>query len=491
MPSTAPNRKKTSKRNQDDGVTLQLPRKLIEPLGELLQELVLSKRKEREDKEKKPKSRWENFWKWWKDYGAGAVTIVTIISALVGGLWTLNQYIIQEREKVAQQERQVALDERQAAFDEHQAELEKQALISQFASELSDPRKRNTSSYAFALLAGDEAIPLLMSELVSAAKFGDDQAYQDALIRSLIQVGDSALLPILDINRQAVVKNDEQNDKIIFATQPFLYHYFHNKSPVLVGKNKILDGVQINGLSFSDEDFTGIDFSGAKFISTNLCLAKFTNGNFKSLYFVYSDLGGASFENSQIIGMKINQTTPATGAIFDNVQITGGDFQGAHLPRTTWKGAKITKSYLEVALLEHANFEGATIQETSLIQSNFFGASFKNAQFSGGRFVGSDLENADFSGANFSSDTGIFEGLPDEIPSLIVQIRENKVLASGGAFVRGANFKDVTGLSENSRIYLCTWGAINVPGGCAGIKVRADDMSIVPKTRTPSYKWCY
>lgn len=497
MPSRAPNRKKNIQNRQKDGVTLQLPRKLLEPLGELLQELTLSKRKEREDKEKdkKTKSAWERFWTWWKDYGEGAVKILTIISALVGGLWTLNQYIVQEKEKVAQQaiqeQEKISQQATQIAFDKHQAEIERQALIAQFASELSDPTKRNTSSYAFALLAGDDAIPLLTSELVSAAKFDLDNSYQDALIRSLVQIGDSALLPVVEINRQAVIKNDEQNDKIIRATQPFLYQYLYNKTNTLVGKNKILAGIHIDELNLSYKDFSGVDFSKVKFISTNLCMANFNNGDFQSLDFDYSDIGGANFENSQISGIELDETTPGTEANFDNTQINWGNFQGAHLPKTTWKGAKITRSYLEVALLEYANFDGAVIESTSLLQSKFFGASFKNAQFIGGVFWGSDLENADFSGAVFSSDAGIFGHTQDDIPSLIVEIREKKVRASGGAFVRGANFENVTGLSENSRIYLCTWGAINVPGGCTGIKVRTDDMLIVPTERSTQYEWCY
>ena len=69
------------------------------------------------------------------------------------------------------------------------------------------------------------------------------------------------------------------------------------------------------------------------------------------------------------------------------------------------------------------------------------------------------------------------------------KIQEGSQLASGGAFVRGANFKDVIGINNDTRIYLCRWGAINVPGGCAGMQV--EDMSIVPKDRPGVYDWCY
>jgi len=348
MPSTVPNRKKTSPHRRLDDVTLQLPRKLVEPLGELLQELALSKRKEREDK--KPKSRWEKFWTWWKDYGAGVVTIVTIISALVGGLWTLNQYIIQEREKVAQQERQ--------------AILERQALIAQFASDLSDESKRNASAYAYALLAGEDAVPLLTSEFLSAAKFDSDQSYQDALVRSLIQVGDSALSPMLDINRQAFRRGRDEDKKIISATQPFFYHYFANKKTSLIDSEKLLSGIKLENQPLAYMDLQGIDFSGTTIVSSDLCLTKISGGTLNSISFQSSNLGGTSFANSHIQGMSIDDKTTAVETHFDNTVINRSDFQGGELPKTTWKNSEIIDSYFDVSNLQGAEFDNAKIDST-------------------------------------------------------------------------------------------------------------------------------
>lgn len=476
MPSSTPSRKRLPKQNKNTGVSLQLPRKLVEPLGELLQEMAATKRKEREEKEKKPKSKWSAFWGWWKDYGASAATIVTIISAVVGGLWTLNQYIIQEREKLVQQE--------------HQATLERQALIAQYANDLSDPNKRNTASYAFALVGGEEAIPLLTSELVTTAKYDGDKTYQDALIRALMQVGDPALLPVLNVNRQAYLKNDEQNKRVIIATQPFLYDYFINKRDVLAGKANIFNGIQINGLNLYYGNFEGVDFSGSTFILTNLCLGQFSGGNFENLDFIDSEIGGADFTGSNIKWITIDDETRATGTHFDNSSISG-DFQGTYLPQTTWKKSEITKSYLEVALLDYANFDGAVISDTYFTYSRMFGAIFRNSQLESISFSGTDLENADFSGARFDKLEHPFFTDEDQLPNLIATTRDDGIYGTGNAFVRGANFEGATGVNDATRIYLCTWGAINVPGGCAGIKVRVDDMKIVPSTRPAAYDWCF
>ena len=100
----------------------------------------------------------------------------------MGGLWTLNQYIEQQR---------------QAEKARHQE------VIARFTSDLADPEKRNSAVYALAVLAEQDAIPMLRLQLIQNATYEKDEDYQFAIGQALILVGEPALSPMLELNRQA------------------------------------------------------------------------------------------------------------------------------------------------------------------------------------------------------------------------------------------------------------------------------------------------
>lgn len=475
MPLTAPKRKKNTQQNHHNGVSLHLPRELVHTLGELLQELAFSKRKEREDKDKKPVSRWEKFWTWWKDYGVSAVAIVTVISALIGGLWTLNLYIAQEREKTLQQE--------------YQTNLERQALIAQFASELSDKSKRNASAYAFALLAGEEAVPLLISELVTTAKYDPDQTYQDALARSLIQIGNPALEPVFAVNKEYRKMSGEENARVVVATQPIIYSWLMHKPEYFVNQNNLFIGVGVEDLFLDNVDLSGFDLSGINIKNSMLCTARFYGVTIKSASITSSELGGAGFLNAAIHGIEIDKNSKAVGIHFTESEIISSRFYSDSMQSSHWDRTKIFDSHFDFANLQSASFTDAEITGSSFYDTALYNARFTNTLLKNVTFVGADLENTDLSGARFDigDNINVF-GTPDDVPRLLRSATSGNY-EIGGAFVRNADFANVSGLNEESLIYLCRWGAINVPGGCDGIQV--NDMSKVPTTRPSMFDWCY
>src|SRR5262245_14542874 len=119
-------------------------------MRDLLQEFVLEKQAARESKEQRASHR-EKFWKWLSVNGSSLTVIVTTLSVFAGALWTAQSYINQRRDQTKQEEKN--------------AQLHKETLVAQFAGDLGDKDKRNGAALALAVLAKEEAIPILESHL--------------------------------------------------------------------------------------------------------------------------------------------------------------------------------------------------------------------------------------------------------------------------------------------------------------------------------------
>jgi len=146
------------------------------------------------------------------------------------------------------------------------------------------------------------------------------------------------------------------------------------------------------------------------------------------------------------------------------------DFTGAYLLNTDWGRATVFGSDFTDAVLDNSSFRTtdavqaifteATLHDVTFADSNLSGATFERAFFRDVTFTGSELAQTDFSGAIFDTQSVLpfFAPQPHEV----------------GAYIRNARFTGAVGLTPPDRIYLCHFGGIDVPGGCAGIEALPD-----------------
>ena len=457
------------KESTEDNLLDKDLRGLLQAASSYLSESALAKQRSRlklEEKEKRESqtSRWKKFWSWWKDYGTSAATLVTILSALIGGLWTFNQYLVQEREKIEQQQRE--------------AEQQRLVLAAQFAEQLSDPVKRNTAAYALATFSGEEAIPILISELVETASVEDDPGYLRALSSALISIGEISLEPILDVNRQAAddLSLYEENQKVLLAVQPVILHFMKTNPTYIREHNIDFSGVRLPNVLFtnvnlSNLDLSNIRFSGGTFCSANLENMVLQGASFFDVGMMSVSLRGANIQTASFSGTNLS------GAVLIGVEAQNSDFgslgsyslvdlSSAEMSDGNFSDADFSHANLGYAQMEKAIFINAVFTSSSL-----FHASLLNTDLSFANFIEADLEYADFTDANLMG-VKFFDNL-NSTPYLSERLLlgDEPFPIGNGAFVREANFEGAQNVDDDLRIYLCKWGAVNVPGGCADVQV--------------------
>jgi uncharacterized protein YjbI with pentapeptide repeats len=349
----------------------------------------------------------------WMDAHKEAIGICLLI---VAGLFTFYRYIQEEVDK---------------------SNLQRQTLLVQFYAELDEKGKRNTAAYALATLSGKDALPVLIPKFQETAQFDPDPSFLSALNQSFILIGEPALREVLRVNRGIKqsglgVGNVQANKAIIISMQPTIVHFLRQRPANL---SESFSHILLIGPDLSSADLSGLDFSGSNLEDVQMCNAT---------------LNGTSFLNATISGnlgyAKLN------GAV-----LTGASFLG-NLQGTSFDNAIATKTTFPEDL-EYAKFRSADLTGVDLSGRNLRSANFNNARLANANFLSSDLESADFSGADL--DRVIFG---TQFPKFPPHFAEK--LGVEGAFVRNANFSGAKHLNEDTRQYLCKWGARDIPGGC-------------------------
>jgi uncharacterized protein YjbI with pentapeptide repeats len=410
----------------------------------------------------------KGLWNWIKANSTVVAALCTILSVVVGGIWTFNRYIEQQQLASMQQRREA---------------------IASFTGDISDPDKRNSAVYALAVLAGEDAIPLLRSQLVQDTKYGQHEDYQYAIGQALILVGEPAFSPMLELNRQASFGHaTEQQMRIILATRPVIEYFLSFDQAFLKSRPKLFNGITLQNMELAQKDLTGIDFSGATFINSDFCFSNFAGDDLTSARFDNAKLGEANFSNTTIHDLRFASNNIAAKTHFDQAKVRNGDFEKSHLPESTWIGADLEDSSFMRALLEFAKFDNANLTHVSMSDAKLYNASFVGSNLNYTTFFNADLEGTDFRNADLTNTHFIFRD--QDIPGLILYPQDTEDYPPrAGAFVRGANFYNAKNIDEPTRVYLCKWGGRNIPGGCNGIQVQ--NMSMVPEKHKMDYKFCY
>jgi uncharacterized protein YjbI with pentapeptide repeats len=386
-----------------------IPRELARRVADYLTEVSLEKREAREraakhESAQQGASRWSLFWKWLAANTASLSTMVTVVSIMVGASWTLKQYFDQERERIEQRVRE--------------SELERRKTIANFAGDLSDLNKRIGATYALAVLAGENAIPLLMQHLIESMGSEKDGAFREALIQALITIGPASLDPVIGLHREQRSVNMSKRVQAQGAAESIILHFLRQQHPALTEARPKLAGITFKSVHFCGENLDGLNLSSVQFVSVDLTVANLDR----------TILHKASFRDSQ-------------------------------LGEASLKGAVLTESQFERTSLWKANLQDANLTGSSLVFTDLHDANLTRAILVNVHFDKVNLEDADLSGADLAGAAFFGTSLGD--PNETAYVFDGR-----GPHVRGANFAGARNIDATVQQYLCREGAVNIPGGC-------------------------
>jgi uncharacterized protein YjbI with pentapeptide repeats len=429
-------------------------------VNEWLREDILQKQTARQDaskKNNKAHSRWSAFWIWWKDYGSGLSTLITIISVVVGGIWTFNQFIIQEQRRVEQQQRDTL--------------LQRQSLIAQFASELGDKEKRNAAAYSLAVLAGEDAIPILISHLNEVARTEPNSSFKDALTQALITIGNPSFEPVADINRQSTFDAlDKSGTGVISATQPVILHFLKHERAYVLNNGLNFAGLKLRKFNLSYQKLESLDLNGTYLYDGNFCSANLSGVVLTDSRITDVELGSANLKGSNLTNTHF-YSSEFNGADFSESQGVKVNFAYNNMDGVSFTQATLTLSDFSHSQLENSNFSKARLHDVDFSDALLYQSIFPEAILINASFIGTDLEEANLSGTDLQGARFFYDHNDrPKIPKYAV-VTGTAAKNGTGAFVKGADFTNAQNVNNDTRIYLCRGGAINVPEGCAGIQV--------------------
>jgi uncharacterized protein YjbI with pentapeptide repeats len=444
---------KTGSQLPQDNQSQPPPEGLVDLLRALVQELILEKKRTREraSRETGGGSRRSRFWHWWADNAAVVTplvtTVITVVSLLGTAYWTVTQYTAQERQRLAQQDKE--------------ASAEQLTLVASYAGQLGDKDKRIAATHALAFLAPEKSFPILF-EHFRAATGPDDLAFRNALVRSFTTMGERTLPLVLALHREAASpwqsgtsrRTPEEHEIVREATQDVLLHFFRS-DPAKFLATTDLSGVVLKRLDLAFATLSGLDLSHVTVSTGSFC--------------------GAKLEGARLTGVRA-----------EDIQFGGAKMDGATLTKARFSGSRLSGTSLVKAVGDEVGFVEADLTTADLSSSRFTNTDFnratlyrarlKDANLRASHFTSADLERADFSGADLAG-AWFFRSSMGDSPSP----------TGSGAFVAGANFEGARGIEDDTRAYLCKWGAINVPGGCRDEK----PAKLIPIARSGSGGSCF
>lgn len=457
-------------RAQRDQLDLELRQQLVAYLAELTGR-VRAENVKKDDVA--TKSGWMRFWTWWRDYHPGFSALVTSLSIVIGGLWAINQFRAESREKREQESKQL--------------QVQRNSIIAQYATQLGDPQLRNSAVYGLAVLAREDALPLLILQLKDSAQKVERQLlslgessrpldvsaeadFQQALTQALLLIGEPALQPIVQLNREAGGASRRRSlhpgeVTLLRASQTILERLLPREMAGKGMPSLNLSGVYLRDAQFERVTWHSIELSGTHFVDVNLCRSQMP----------FARLEGSLWEEVILIGADLRGAR-LQGADFGNADLSDAVLDGADATRarlrklhaTSMVEAQLSYAQLKDADMDLANLQGARINNANLSGASLNSAVLREAILSNTLLLRANLENADLSDADLER-TMLFESWEDQPgPSAAQHEPTSGFPFSGeGAFVLGAKLTNARNVSDPQRRYLCRWGALGVPGGCA------------------------
>ncbi|SFK03685.1 Uncharacterized protein YjbI, contains pentapeptide repeats [Sphingomonas sp. NFR04] len=240
------------------------------------------------------------------------------------------------------------------------------------------------------------------------------------------------------------------------------------KNANLKGAN--LSGMDLSGLDFSGADLSGANLSGATLVKTNLTGVTAEGANFSSATLTNTAMDNADFRSADFSKASISNKATTEPPIPADFAKTNVNFDGAN-----FAGASIKLTRLLESTARNADFSGATLSSFSFEHSDLSGATFRefkggvNAEYSNAenvdfrstsglasvRMDATKLSGADFQGGSYTSLTLRF----DDLRNVNLNVKNHKIAKgdfegsdlSGKDFsgydLQGARFGQVAGSS--------------------------------------------
>jgi uncharacterized protein YjbI with pentapeptide repeats len=261
---------------------------------------------------------------------------------------------------------------------------------------------------------------------------------------------------------------------------------FQNPQALNFDNQIVIENMAIQNAYLAYADFSNINFSHVRLTETGMCSASFEKTIFQNSYFTMLSMGNNNFDNANITNTSFHDSDLENSS-FNNLKADQVSFSAASLDHSSWVDANIKDSDFSSADLEGAKFGGANLDNVAFRYTKSRKAGFDNTTLTSVDFSGAYLEDANFSGANLM-DVKFFQNR-DDVPYSLTQAMGQDGLVTFGAFVRDADFSNALNIDEPTRIYLCRWGAINVPGGCTGVE--KEDTSALTKPTSSGGGSCF
>lgn len=175
----------------------------------------------------------------------------------------------------------------------------------------------------------------------------------------------------------------------------------------------IVDKIRIRDIEMIGADLVNAELSNLQADRLNLRSANMCGAKLRASYLGYCLLEGATFEDADftdaVLRMCRLDRGQGAGACFNNARIEDSTAKGACLPRVAMKGAKLTETSFERAILREAvldsavgdgmEFRGADLNSASLISVEFNDADFRGADLRSANLSKGCFRDADFRGA--------------------------------------------------------------------------------------------
>jgi len=374
---------------------------------------------------REPEEQKKGFIAWLNANKEAVGIVVLVVGAVVSGLWTFYSYIQQEKEKT---------------------ELQRKAMLVQFYGDLGDKNKRNTAAYALATISGDAAIPVLMPKLQEAIEYENDPSFVHALTQALIMIGEPAAKEAARINREfhstsvAEAKEAEVRTKVLDALQLVLVDYMRHASSRATSIS--LAGIELTKPEFSGADLSGLELRDARINGGDFCGANLEGVVLEKASITEAQLGDANLSRANLHRANLSESN------LDSTKFDKADLTEATLPQQ----------------MSNASFRSTVLANWNLVIRYLARAHFDDANLVNARFEDSDLYRASFARADLTN-TRFFSLFTDN-PTRLHGWKNPLISPGHGAFVLEASFAGAKGVSEETRKYLCKWGAKDVPGGC-------------------------
>lgn len=247
-----------------------------------------------------------------------------------------------------------------------------------------------------------------------------------------------AILAVYIAWRQYVISRDLTIQQNTITQQQTIDAYFQGVSDLILDEEGLLeDWPQERAIAEGRTAaiLSSVDASGKAKIIRFLSRARLLSPLRRDLRLGRAILDGAGgYEEDRLHGVRV---------IDLGVMLAGADLSGTDLRWTD---------------LSEANLIRANLSRADLVKANFTRTILCDAK----------LCDADLNGTRF------FYGKPETAsPRSRIEPPDYRTGKHTGAVVEGADFTDVTQLSDDQRYYCCAWGGAKtrgtIPGGCEGI----------------------